>query len=115
MAFGTIDKRFVEDFQNVAFDLCRVESGEHDYDPADERFALGIGDDPIEKIAFDRAVDPCRCKRFAGEKTLRIVFTQMKNRERDTFGDDDEKRMLDPKRVALDLTAINQFQQSAQS
>ena len=77
---------------------------------ADERFAFGIGDDPIEKIAFDRAVDPCRREGFAGKKALRIVFAQMQNGERNTFGNDDEKRMLNPKRITLDLAPINQFQ-----
>ena len=76
MAFGAVDERFIENFQHIAFDLRESKTANMIDDSADERFTLGIGDDPIEKIAFDRAVDPCRCERFAGEKALRIVFAQ---------------------------------------
>lgn len=111
MPFLPVDQRFIEDFQNVAFHFGEAEAADVIDDPADQRLALGIGDDPIEKIALDGAVDAGRGEDLAGEEPPRIVLGKAHDRERDALRHDHQKRMLEPERLALDFPAIDQLQQ----
>ena len=81
------------------------------HDAGDESFALCIGDYPIEKITFHRAGYAGGLKSLARKKALWIVFTQMHDGERDTFCDDHQKSVLEPKCIALDVPAVDEFQQ----
>ena len=79
------------------------------HDPPHELLALRVGDDPVEKIALDRAVDSRGGEGLAGQQPFGIVLPHPHDRERDTFGDDDQKGVLKPKRVALDVAAIDEL------
>ncbi len=65
MPLLAVDQRFVENLQNVAFDLGETETPDMVHDAAHEVFALSIRQNPIKKIAFNRAGNPRRLKRTA--------------------------------------------------
>ena len=55
-----------------------------------------VSHDPVEKIAFDRAVNACARKSLAGQETARIVLGHPQHGEGNAFGDDDEKGCWKP-------------------
>jgi hypothetical protein len=55
MALAAVDKGFVEDLENIAFDFGEAEPPDMRHDAAHEFLALRIGHGPIEKITFDGA------------------------------------------------------------
>ena len=111
MPFVAVDQRFIKDLENVGLDLGEPEAPHMRHDPAHQRFTFPVGYDPIEEIAFDRARDSRRLKSFSGEEAFRIVFWQAHDGERNALRDDDKEGVLEPKRVALDFAAIDQFQE----
>jgi hypothetical protein len=111
MALAAVDKGFVEDLENIAFDFGEAEPPDMRHDAAHEFLAFRIGHGPIEKIAFDSAKNAGRPESFARKQMFWIVFPQAKNGERDALGNDDKECVLKRQRVALDLASINEFQE----
>lgn len=111
MPFVAVDQRFVQYFQHVAFDFAQPEAADVGHDLADQRSTGGVGDYPVEEVAFDRAADAGRGEGLARQHPLGIVLGQVHHRQRDAFGDDHQVRVLEPQRIALDLAAIHQLEQ----
>ena len=74
MPLLAIDQRLVERFEHVGLDFREAEAAHMRHDALDEPRARGVGDDPIEKVALDRAVDPGARQRFARQQPCRIVL-----------------------------------------
>ena len=115
VAFVAVDQAFVEDLEDIAFYLLETEAADMRHDPADQFFALRIGDHPIKEVAFDRAVDAGVGKGLPRKHPLRVVLVKDHDRKGDAFGDDHEVGVLEPQGVALYFSAVDELKRSAQS
>ena len=106
----TIDQRLVENLENIRFDIAQLEAPHmRDY-AAYQVGALGVRDDPIEKIALNSSENARRLKPSSGKYARRIVLVHIQDGKCDRFGDDDQKRMLEKKLVAFHLAAVNELE-----
>ena len=104
-----VDQRFVKRLQHVRLDFGQPESPDVIHNPPNQRLALRVGGNPIEKVALDCTADFSRREGVAGEQALRLVLDEPHYGNRDAFSDDHEKRVLKPKLVAFDFPAVNKF------
>jgi hypothetical protein len=89
-----IDQGFIENLQNVAFDLIEAEAAHMRQNAADEGLTLRLGHHPIEEIALSCAEDARRLEGCAGQHVPGIVVTKAKDRQGDGLGDDHKERVL---------------------
>jgi cytochrome b561 len=108
---GAVDQRFVKNLQHIALDFGEAKAADMRHDAANQLDALGIGDNPVEKIALDRAGDARPRQRFPRQEAGRIVLIHPENGERDAFGDNDQIGMLQPQRLVLHLAAIDDLEE----
>jgi hypothetical protein len=81
------------------------------HNPSHKLLALPVGNDPVEKITLNRAIDSGGGEGFARQEPFRVVLAHLHNGQRDALGNDHEKSVLEPQRVALDLAAIHELEQ----
>ncbi len=111
MPLVPIDQRLVQNLENIGFDIAQLEAPHMGDNAAYQVDALGVRDDPIEKIALNRPEDAGRLKSSAGQDACRIILINIQDGKRDRFGDDDQKRMLEKKLIAFHLAAVNELKQ----
>jgi hypothetical protein len=111
MPLIAVDQRFIENLQNVAFDLIEAKAAHMRQDATDKGLALRFRDHPVEEIAFRGAEDAGCLERRAGQYVPGIIVAQAEHRQRDGLGNDHKESVLEEKRVAFDLAPIDQFQE----
>ena len=107
MPLFAIDKRLVKRLHHVAFDLREAEAAHVRHDLFDKLRAFGIGDDPVEEIAFDGSGYSRACERVAESKSPRVVLVEAEHGEGDAFRDDHQIRVLQPQGVSLNVAAVD--------
>ena len=60
VAFFAVDQQFIENLQNIAFDLIEAEAADMGKNSADEGLAIGLRDHPIKEVALCGAEDAGR-------------------------------------------------------
>src|SRR6185437_15321446 len=78
----TVDQRFIENLENVALDLVEAEAPDMRKNAPDQRFAIWLCDDPIEKIALRSAENARRLEGGSRQHTFRVVVAQAEHRQR---------------------------------
>ena len=111
MALLAVDQRFIEDLQDIAFDLIEAEAADMSKNSPDERLAVRLRDHPIEEIALCRAEDAGRLEGGSRQHASGIVIAQAEHSQRDGLCDNHQKGVLEEQRVAFDLAAIDQLQE----
>ena len=108
MALARIDQAFVQNLQNVRFNLAQPEPANVSSNSPYEIVSFRIRQRPIEKIAFDSAADICIFECGPGQQTHRIVIPYAQNGLRNRLCDDNEEGVLEPKGVSFDGAPINE-------
>ena len=80
-------------------------------DAPNERFAVRLGDHPVEEVALCSAENAGRLERGPRQDALRIIVPQPEHSQRDGLGDNHQKGMLKEQRVGLDFAAVDQLQE----
>jgi hypothetical protein len=73
VALVPVDRGFVENFEDITFDLIQAETPNMDQDSSYKRFALGLRNDPIEEIALGRTENAGRFECCSREHTPTIT------------------------------------------
>ena len=110
VALLAINQRFVQCLHHVTLDLSKAEAADMGHNTSDEFRAFRVGDDPVEEIALDRAVDACVRQSRPRQQPSRLVLVQPEDGEGDAFGDNDEIGVLEPQRVAFYVVAVDNFE-----
>ncbi len=96
MTLVAVNQRLIEDFENVTLYFGEAKSTHVNHYASYKFLPLGVGDNPIEEITFNRSVDAGRSERFTRQEPFGVVLGQPHNSKRDTLGVDDEKGVLEP-------------------
>ena len=80
-----------------------------------EFLPLGVRHNPVEEIAFNRAIDSSGAERFARQEPFRVVLAHLHNGQRDALGDDHEKRVLNHSASLSTSRPYTSLSSSAQS
>lgn len=110
VALLAINQRLVQCLHHVTLDLSKAEAADMGHNTSDEFRAFRVGDDPVEEIALDRAVDACVRQSRPRKKSSRLVLVQPEDGEGDAFGDNDEIGVLKPQRVGFYVVAVDNFE-----
>ncbi|HEY1978561.1 MAG TPA: hypothetical protein VGH13_00625, partial [Xanthobacteraceae bacterium] len=101
-----IDQAFIENFQNVGFDIAEPEASGLLRNVADEFVTGGMFQRPVEKVGFDRTDDAFVGQRAARQKIGRTIHRQIEHPRRDRLYDDCQISVLQEQRIFTDLIAI---------
>ena len=106
-----VDQRFVENLENVALHFGKAEAAHVVHDPPHQVFAGAVGDDPVEEVAFYRAVHAGGTERLSRQQLPGIVLAHAHDGQCDALRDNHQKRVLEPQAVAFHVAAVHVPQQ----
>ncbi len=101
-----VDQAFVQRLQDVGFDIAQAKARRLPGDSPNQILPARKLQDPIEKIAFDRALDTDLVEGLAGKNRSGVVGRQVEHPRRDRFGNHGQVGMLEKKRIVADRGAI---------
>ena len=106
MPLGRVDQALVQRLEHIDFDVAQPKARGLAGDPQHQVAAVRHLDDPVEKVAFDRALNADFVECSTGKDRRRVIGRQVEHPGRDRLRDNRQIGVLQKQRVVADRRAV---------